>query len=430
MKKNKLYLLLIFSVLSISLNAQTGINSPYSRYGLGQLNSENMNTRSVSMGGLSIATHDATALNPANPASYGSLDSAAFLFEIGVAGNITTLKTTTLDESGYDATLSYIFAGFPITSWWKSGIGIMPYSKIGYNIEVLIEVPNFSNVAHSFSGDGGLNQVFWGNGFNVTKKLRTGVDITYLFGQSSRTSTVYYPDSVFIFGTRVESKIRGGGFIFDYGIQYDIDINSTTQATIGVTYANMFNLNATRTYLSKTITGGYGDEVEYLKDTIEYIPDENGTIVIPQRFGIGFILKKQDRWLIGADFEWQNWEEFAVNFAVNDVADTLTNSYHVTIGGEFMPKHSNISSLFKRMTYRGGIRYNQSYLNFGGTRINEFGISFGIGFPMRKSKTGLDIGIEIGRRGTTKNQLIQENFVNMTLGISIQEHWFHKRKYQ
>ncbi len=426
MRRNKLYLLVILAVSSITTYAQTGINSPYSRYGLGQLNSENMNTISMSMGGLSLAIHDPTALNPANPASYGSLDSASFLFEIGVGGNITTLKTNALSESGYDATLSYIFAGFPITRWWKSGIGIMPYSKIGYNIEVLVEVENFSDVVHSFNGEGGLNQIFWGNGFNVTNKLRAGVDITYLFGQASRSSTVYYPDSVYIFGTRVESKVRGGGFIFDYGIQYDIDINNTTQATIGLTYANKFNLNATRTYLSKTIIGGYDEEVEYVKDTIRYISDEKGTIIIPQRLGFGFAIKKENSWLIGADFEWQNWEEYEVY----DVPDTLINSFHVTLGGEYRPKHTNISSLFKRMVYRGGIRYNQSYLEFGDDRINEFGISFGVGLPMKKSKTALDIGIEIGRRGTTNNSLIQENFVNLSLGVSIQEHWFHKRKYQ
>jgi len=426
MKKIKLYLLLVIATLSANAFAQTGINSPYSRYGLGQLNDKNVNSAAMGMGGLSVATHDPTALNPANPASYGSLDSSSFLFEIGVAGNITTLKTTALSESGYDATLSYIFAGFPITRWWKSGIGIMPYSKIGYNIETLVEVDNFSNVVHSFNGDGGLNQVFWGNGFNVTNKLRAGINITYLFGQSSRSSMVYYPDSVFIFGTKVESKIRGGGFIFDYGVQYDININKTTQATIGVTYANEFNLNATRTYLSKTLTGGFGDEVESVKDTIEYITDEKGTIVIPQRFGVGVVVKKEGRWLVGMDFEWQNWKEFAVY----DIADTLINSFHVTLGGEFMPKHTNISSLFKRMTYRGGIRYNQSYLKFGETRINEFGISFGIGFPMKKSKTGLELGVEFGKRGTTNNSLIQEDFMNMSLGISIQEHWFHKRRYK
>lgn len=410
----------------MNIFAQTGINSPYSRYGLGQLYGETPNTTAMGMGGLSIGIHNPTALNPANPASYASLDSSAFLFEVGVSGNITNLKTDLFSESGYDATLSYIFAGFPITRWLKSGIGIMPYSKIGYNVEVTVEVPDFSDVVHSFSGDGGLNQVFFGNGFNITKKLRAGVDATYLFGQSSRSSMVFYPDSVFIFGTKVESKVRGGDFIFDYGLQYDIDLNNTTRATIGVTYANKFNLNAKRGYLSKTITGGFNGEVEYVKDTIEYIPDEKGSVVIPQRMGLGIAVKKEGMWLVGADFEWQNWKEFSTF----NVADTLSNSWRLIVGGEFIPKHTNISSLFKRLTYRGGIKYNQSYLKFNGTQINEFGISFGLGFPMKKSKTGVDLGIEIGRRGTTDNNLIQENYMNFFLGISIQEHWFHKRKYQ
>lgn len=427
MKVNKIYLLLFISaVLSLNISAQTGINSPYSRYGLGQLYGESLNTAAMSMGGLSLGMHDPTALNPANPASYGSLDSSSFLFEIGAHGSITGLKTAQLSESGYDATLSYIFVGFPITRWWRSGVGVMPYSKIGYNVEIVVEVENFSDVAHSFTGDGGLNQIFWGNGFNITKKLRAGIDITYLFGQSSRSSMIYYPDSVFILGTKVENITNGGGFIFDYGLQYDININNNTQATIGLIYANKFNLNSKRSYLSKTLYGGYNGEVEDVKDTIEYIPDEKGTITVPQRFGIGFVLKKHGSWLIGADFEWQNWKEFSVF----NVKDTLSNSWRINVGGEFMPDHTNISSLFKRMTYRVGLRYNQSYLDFSGTNINEFGISFGLGFPMKKSKTGIDLGFEIGRRGTTDNNLIQENYLKVQLGVSIQEHWFHKRKYQ
>ncbi len=422
----KIHILLIITVLSMNVYAQTGINSPYSRYGLGQLYGENLNTAAMGMGGLSLGIHNPTTLNPANPASYGSLDSSSFLFEIGVAASLTTLKTTQLSESGYDATLSYIFAGFPITRWWRSGVGVMPYSKIGYNVEVTIEVEYFSDVVHSFTGDGGLNQIFWGNGFNITDNFRAGIDITYLFGQSTRSSMIYYPDSVFIFGTKVESKVIANDFIFDYGLQYDINLNSTTQATIGLTYANKFNVNAKRNYLSKTLTGGYGEEVEKVKDTIEYIPDEKGSIVVPQRLGVGIAVKKEGRWLVGADFEWQNWKEFGAF----DVADTLSNSWHITVGGEFTPDHTNISSLFKRTTYRGGIKYNQSYLNFDGTNINDLGISFGFAFPMKKSKTGIDLGIEVGRRGTTKNDLIQENYVNFFLGVSIQEHWFQKRKYQ
>jgi long-subunit fatty acid transport protein len=268
--------------------------------------------------------------------------------------------------------------------------------------------------------------VFFGNGFNINEKLRLGIDVSYLFGQSSRSSMVYYPDSILIFGTKVESKVRGGDFIFDYGVQYDIDLNSTTQATIGITYANKFNLKAKRNYLSKTLSGGFNGEVEIVKDTIEYLSDEKGTIILPQRLGIGFAVVKEGIWLVGADFEWQNWTEFG---AFN-VSDTLSNSFRLTVGGEFTPVHSNISSLFKRMTYRAGLRYNQSYLNFDGTHINEFGISFGFGFPMKKSKTEIDLGFEFGRRGTTDNKLVQENFINFFLGVSIKEHWFQKRKYK
>ena len=426
MKRINLIIILIFTVLSLQLDAQTGINSPYSRYGLGQLYLENLNTVSVAMGGLGIALHDPTILNPANPASYGTLDSSAFLFEVGVSGNATTLKTNTLTESGYDATLSYIFIGFPITRWWRSGAGIMPFSKIGYNVQVLVPVDNFSDVVHSFSGDGGLNRVFWGNGFNISENLRVGIDASYLFGQSSRLSMIFYPDSSNIFGTKVENHISVGDFIFDYGIQYDLKLGEKTKLTIGATYAQKFNLSANYNYLSKTIIGGYNGLLEQVVDTIEYRPDEEGSIVLPARLGFGLALTNEGNWMIGADFEWQKWKEFEA-FGVED---SLSNSWRVTLGGAFTPKHTNISSIFKRMTYRAGLRYNQSYLKFYNNPITEFGISFGVSFPLKNSKTGIDLGVDFGRRGTTDNDLIQENFVDISLGISIQENWFQKRKYR
>jgi len=175
----------------------------------------------------------------------------------------------------------------------------MPFSKIGYNVEVLIEVPNFSDVIHSFTGDGGLNKVFWGNGFNITKNLRAGIDVTYVFGNSSRTSMIYYPDSVYILGTKVESSVRAGDFLFEYGLQYDINISDKTQATIGLTYSNKSNMSSKFSYLSKTVMGGWLDEVEYVKDTIEYRPEEKGKIVIPQKIGIGFAIKNAENWMVG-----------------------------------------------------------------------------------------------------------------------------------
>lgn len=419
-------ILVLLLLIVWGTQAQTSINSPYSRFGLGQLSGKNVNTALVGMGGISIGFADPTLINPANPASYGVIDSASFVFEAGIFADFKTLKTTTISESGYSASLSYIYLGFPITRWWRSSLGLMPFSKIGYDVDIVVEVDGFSDVENSIEGDGGLNQVYWGNAFRIGKNLRLGIDATYVFGEARRRSVIHFPDSVFILGTKSEVKTGGRDFIFDYGLQYDIHLNESQKLTLGLIYANTFYLKATRGYLATTIAGGTDGTVDVVKDTIVYEPDVEGTVSVPSRAGFGVTYTHHDSWLIGADFEWQNWEKFE-NFGV---PDTLDNAWRFAIGGAFTPNHTSISSVFTRMTYRAGFRYNKSYITISNHPINEFGISFGFNIPLKKTKTTLDLGIEIGKRGTTKYNLIQENFINFTLGVSIHEHWFHKRKYQ
>ena len=425
MKTIKYFILFIVIFLSLATQAQE-INSPYSRFGLGQLHNENVNTALMGMGGIAIGVADPTMINPGNAASYAVYDSTSFIFEIGVTGNVTNSKTVLQSESSSYFALNYIVFGFPITKWWKSSLGMLPYSQIGYNVKIYIPVEGFSNVINSIEGDGGLNQFYWGNAFKIGENLRLGFDAIYLFGQGSRSSLVYFPDSLNIFGTKTIGHTRGGDFIFDYGLQYDIKIKTDKLLTLGLIYSNKWNLKSKREYLSYTLFGGYGEIVESLQDTIAYSPEEKGTIIIPQRFGVGFTFQETGRWLIGADFEWQNWEKYT-SFGATD---SLNNSWRIAVGGQFTPEHSSISSLAKRMTYRLGFRYYDSNLSIFDTPINEFGISFGFTFPMKKTKTAIDLGVEIGKRGTTANNLIQENFVNISLGFSIHEYWFHKRKYQ
>jgi len=426
MKMFRTGILLILLFFVLGLNAQTSINSPYSRFGLGELHGKNINTTLQGMGGISIGYADPSVINPGNPASYARIDSSSFIFEAGIFADYKTLKTTTLSESGYYSSVSYVFIGFPITKWWRTSLGIMPFSKIGYDVDILIDVADFSNVENSIEGDGGLNQVFWGNAFKIGKNFRLGIDATYLFGESRRRSVINFVDSLFILGTKTESKVRGSDFIFDYGLQYDIHFSNKRQLTLGLVYANTFRLDATRSYLATTIVNGVDGSVDLVKDTIAYNPDESGKITLPERFGFGFTYRNAESWLVGADFEWQNWKDFEVF----GIPDTLNNAWRVAVGGEFTPNHTSLSSLFTRMTYRLGFRYTNSYLEISNHQINEFGISFGFNFPLRKTRTTLDLGIEIGKRGTTKDMLIQENFINFTFGVAVNEHWFHKRKYQ
>ncbi len=418
------FMAVVFSGMSYS---QSKINSPYSRFGLGELHGKNVNANLRGMGGISIGMSDPTMVNPGNPASYGLFDSTSIVFETGIIAKFTNLRTDQFSENSNRSTLSYILMGFPVNKWWKTSFGLMPFSEIGYNIDITIDMSqyDFSDILNELEGEGGINRVNWGNAFNIGKNLRLGVDASYIFGNGNRSSKVLFLDSLNIYGTKVESNTRAGGFIFDYGLQYDIRLKNNDLFTLGAIYANQFNVGAVNNYISSTITGGYYDVVEETKDTIEYKPDVKGNMVIPSRLGLGAVYKRPGSWLLGADIEWQQWSEFSFF----GVPDTLQNTLRIALGGQFTPDHTNISSLFKRVTYRAGARYEQSYLKVNGRQIDEFGISFGVSFPIKKSKTTLDLGLEVGRRGTLKDNLIQENFFNVNFGVSIQEHWFYKRKY-
>ncbi len=427
MKRFKLLIIATFVVFGNITYAQSGLNSPYSRFGLGDLHGENVNAQLQSMGGVSIGMSDATLVNPGNPASYAAFDSTAITFEAGIVANWLNLRTNQLSESTNGATLSYIMFGFPINKWWKTSFGLMPFSTVNYNIEINVDMSeyDFSNIVNDLVGEGGVNRINWGNAFKIGKDFRVGIDASYIFGTGSRSSKIFFLDSLNIYGTNVESKVNVSSFIFDYGLQYDLHLKNKNILTLGAIYANKFNANAKRNYLASTITGGYYDVVEENVDTIDYRPDEKGTLTIPTRLGFGAVYKKPGSFLVGADIEWQQWSDYSAF----GIADTLQNTLRLAVGGQYIPKHTSISSLLKRMTYRIGARYEQSYLKVNGNQIDEFGISFGVSFPMKKSKTALDLGFEVGRRGTLKNNLIQENFFNVNFGISIQENWFYKRKY-
>ena len=79
--------------------------------------------------------------------------------------------------------------------------------------------------------------------------------------------------------------------------------------------------------------------------------------------------------------------------------------------------------------YRFGFRYEHLGIKFAETELKEYAISMGFGLPLRKSRTMVNLGFELGQDGTIQNGLIQERFFRVMLGISIKETWFRKSKY-
>ncbi|HKK10576.1 MAG TPA: hypothetical protein VJ939_07040, partial [Bacteroidales bacterium] len=213
--------------------------------------------------------------------------------------------------------------------------------------------------------------------------------------------------------------------MFSYGLQYIQPINENWRAVLGVTYRNAAELSATEQMISTQVLRT-GTGIESVSDTIVNNPDKKGQITLPTSFGTGITLQKNNNLKFGIDYRWDQWHEFKAF----GVSDSLQNSNYLAVGAEILPNHNVLSSYFKKIKYRFGFHYANTNLQINNTQLSEIGIAFGLGMPIKSSGSSINIGAEIGRRGTTDNSLIKENYVKFTLGISIFERWFIKRKYQ
>ena len=420
-------LIVVFIITIFGLNAQNRIHSPYSRFGLGELQSYN-NSRYTAMGGIGYAVRNPTSVNVMNPASYTSFDSLSFIFEGGLLSNFTTLETSNISQKSNYTSLAYLTFGFPINSWWKGSFGLLPYSSVGYNVsETKVDPnPSIGNTKYTYEGQGGLNQFYIGQAFKINQNLSLGVNVSYLFGFIDRIQKVYFPDSLYTYNIKQVKSTNIGIFNFNFGLQYTKKISNGLNLGCGIVFSNAMNANTSEDQLVYSFSESTSG-IEYVHDTSTNSSsnDQSGNIHIPMNIGIGFVLEKSNKWLIGADFNWQNW----ANYTYNDVKEaSLSNSMRISVGGEIKPDNYS-SNYLKRIAYRAGVRYNTTNLKINNNLIDEYGISFGLGLPLRKSKSTINLGIEFGKRGSTDNNLIKENFTKITVGFSAYDFWFFKRKF-
>jgi hypothetical protein len=412
----------LFLLLSCSLSAQTIITSPYSRYGIGDLTA-NANAWNLSMGETSIGLRSPYHINFNNPASYTAFDSTSFVFEGGVIFNYVTLQTNTQSTSRTYASVGYLTFGFPVTKWWKTTLGLLPYSNVGYNVSTDDILPEVGHTVRIYSGSGGINRFLWGNGFKLTKNLSIGINASYLFGSLLREASSTFPDSAYYANFRQDYDITISGFYFDYGIQYTAKLKKDLKLTAGAIFGTNTKVGGSTDYFATTYFSSSG--TDYPKDTIQSEAGVRGSITIPLMYGLGLSLEKPDKWLIGADYRWQNWK----NYQAFGSTDSLVNSFQVSAGAELVPDINNYTNYFKRVRYRMGLRYNSTYLQLRQKHLNEYAVSVGLGLPIRGMRTTINLSAELGTRGTTQSNLINETYFNFVIGFSIYERWFVKRKY-
>lgn len=416
---NRILILIALCTIANYTSAQNVTSTPYSQFGLGHIQKNN-SVVTLGMGGVSNGLRIDNVINNQNPASYTALQWTTF--EVGTFAQFINLKNNTGEAFRNNSGLSYIKVAFPIAKKWGASFGLIPVSGMGYESKVqstFLDTP----VTNIFNGEGGLNQFYIGTGYSINKRLSIGVNASYLFGTLNRSKANEFPDSLGFLNTRQTNSITIGSFFINYGIQYKLDLSDKRYLTIGLNGNTASNLNATRSTVA--IRYLYQSGTERLVDTTQNTMDEKGTIVFPMINSLGFAYGEVNKWMLAADVTLGQWS----NLKVYGVNQNLKNTFDFNVGGSYIPNGNAVGNYFKNIEYRFGFNYNKSYISILSEDIQQMSLTCGFGLPLPKTASRVNLGLELGQRGTTKAGLIKENFIGVYAGFNFCDKWFIQRKY-
>lgn len=408
----------ILIIIILPAAAQTRITSPYSRYGVGEL-MFNQNFRNLGMGGLGVGFRSNQAVNDVNPASYTAVDSTSFVFEALAFSHFYHQQTRAENQMGNYTSLANLAFSFPVARWWGIGAGLKPFSSVGYKVMNSTVDDEVGTINYLYEGSGGINQVFIGNSFRLFKGFSLGVNTSYLFGSLDRHTTVS-SDSTGFFQTNQVRANQVNDLYFGFGAQYQHILSQDRNITFGVIFGPGSSIKTREMETVQRLLPGF---TTY--DTISHTEGVKGSLYLPAYWGAGVFARFNSQWAGGMDFKWQNWEQFEIF----DTQENLNNTYHIALGMQHNPSVQTYSGFLRRLEYRAGLRYGQTYLNLNEQAIKEFGISFGISMPIRRTLNGMNVSFELGQRGSTENNLIKENLYRINIGVNIHERWFVRRRF-
>ena len=424
-----LFFCIAFVAMSGGVFSQSSITSPYSRFGIGEL-APQYNLRSSAMGGISQGILNPTNINFANPASYSAFDSLSFLFDFSVTGTFNTIKSDMHKSRSSTATINYLTIGMPILKRWHTAIGLLPISSIGYNVYDIVDAAQApvgeatGREFRFFIGDGSFNKFFWGNSVKISKNLALGLNVGYMFGNSNYLQTLSF-DTIFILTSKITNTIYASGFTFEPAIQYYLFVSPKEKITIGATYHIQNSIKAENNLVVTSVFGGDGNSPgsypEVIKDTTS-----KGHLKMPASLKFGFSYERMERFVVGADFYWTNWSQYKL-LGRND---SLSNTWGINLGGEIIPSNKPSAKYFQKIPYRIGFKTQQNLFEFNGQKVNLYALTLGMGLPLTRSKTMINIYFEAGTKGKTTHHLIQENYFKIGAGLSLHETWFYKRQYR
>lgn len=419
--KHTLCALLLTMVTGMAI-AQNNTNSPYTRYGYGDLSDQSFGN-SKAMGGIAFGLRDGAQINPLNPASYTAIDSLTFIFEGGVSLQNMNISGGGVKLNAKNSSFDYLAMQFRLHPRVAMSIGLLPFSNVGYSVSESNEATETSPYStKSLTGEGGLHQLYVGAGVKVLKNLSVGVNASYFWGDITRSLTQLYPNTASVYSYIRQNAVSVSDYKLDFGLQYTQEFNKKHSATIGAVYSPKHKLNndyTVTTQASSTVS-----------------QDWDATLEVPNTFGVGFTYNYDKRLTVGLDYSLQQWSKtkFGVNTSDDAVREDFDETYtycdrhKISVGAEYIPNLIGRSYL-SHIKYRLGAYYTTPYYKIGGKdAAREYGVTAGFGLPVPRSRSILSISGQFVRVSGQESTFVNENIFRVSIGLTFNERWFFKRR--
>lgn len=421
---------ILILLTSISVQAQVTTQSPYSKYGLGNVKGSLL-PQFRAMGGISTGVYKPNIysnINMQNPATYSGITMTTL--DMGLTGGFTEVKKSGLSETSFNSTLSHVALAFPLKSG-KSGIslGLLPYTELGYQFSAIERYSTTDTNSYNaiYSGEGGLTKAYFGVGQQFGDHFRIGANVEYLFGNLLENRSIEMQTSPSLNNKR-QNKNSVGGIGFSYGAQYDIPLDSKRKITIGYSGSSPSRINSTKSFVvTQYFRDATGEESSPF-DSV-YVSENTGSkLKLPLIHNFGFSIQRDNKWMFGGDYRMGQWSKLNID----NTNQGLQDNWGFSAGAQITPDMTSIGNYFKRVEYRLGFQYDKTYIRLNEQDIKQMALTFGFGFPLapnRYSSYKMNFTTELGRRGKATNGLIQESYINFHLGFTLNDRWFTRFKF-
>lgn len=426
--------------LTTQSGAQSLSQSPYSIYGIGDQPLSTLTTH-LGMGNTQLALINPSLINAQNPATFAQTTKPLFNFDL--KSETLVLDNGASSQSNNLVYLRNLSFAFPLLikedRKRNAGLsfGLLPRSHMGY--EVLTEdETGLGPTDYSFSGDGGINEMYLGFGFELIRDsgsvniLSIGARGQYVFGSFEQNKYTVFEPSVNASNLGRESQTEISSADANIGVFYSRKLYLNNDQMDGVISFGAYFKPAMRLNASqKDQAFTFENEVNDLS-TIDTLTNNASDIRItsPASYGLGVSYMLNNQWMLGSDFSFTQWSALEVD----GVNSNLNDATLLTFGAEYTPDYEAKKNPLKYMHYRAGFSFQQTRLNISGAQPLRYGINLGLGIPLlaSRSKSVFNIGFEYARREAASVAVAEEYF-NLQFGVSIApsiiDGWFNRRKY-